>query len=72
MYKPGDQPPSEILMKDLAIWLGKYAGMSYIHAVHVEGYAKYALVKTADSNMSQIGKRQPRPRTILVLDIDHQ
>ena len=55
-YKPGTQSPSEILMKDLAIWLGKYAGMTYIHATCLEGYATHALSKTVHSNTACIGK----------------
>ena len=55
-YEPGTQPPSEIPMKNLARWLGKYAGMSYIHAVQLEGYAKHAPAKMAHSDASQIRK----------------
>ena len=43
-------------MKDLAIWLGKYMGMTYICAPHLEGYAKHALTKMAYSNASHIRK----------------
>ena len=32
VYKPRSQPSSEILMKDLAIWLGKQVGVTLTHA----------------------------------------
>ena len=38
-------------MKDLAIWLGKYVGVSYIHAVCLEEYAKHTLAKMAYSEV---------------------
>ena len=56
MYEPGIQPPLKILMKNLAIWLGKYTGMTYIHTAHLEVYAMHALTKTAHSNASHIRK----------------
>ena len=43
-------------MKDPSRWLGKYARMSYICIVHVEGYAKCTLTKTENSDVSQIRK----------------
>ena len=33
MYEPGDQSPLEIPMKDLAIWLGKYADVIHPHSL---------------------------------------
>ena len=55
-YKSGTQSPSEILMKDLAIWLGKYARLSYTHAACLEGYAKHVLANMAHSDDSHLGK----------------
>ena len=55
-YEPGTQPPLEITMKDLPIWLGKYARLSYTCAAHLEEYAKCALAKTAHSDASCLGK----------------
>ena len=55
-YEPGNQPPLEIPMKDLASWLGKYMGMTYIHEAHLEGYAKCALTKVAYNNAAHIGE----------------
>ena len=43
-------------MKDLAIWLGKYVGMTYICTAHLEGYAKHPLTKTEYNNAAHIGK----------------
>ena len=56
IYKPGTQPPLEIPMKDLAIWLGKYVRMMYICMTCLEGYATCSLSKTAHSNAAHIGK----------------
>ena len=55
-YKPGTQLPLEIPMKDLAIWLGKYAGMTYIHMTCLEGYAMCTLSKTVHTNAAHIDK----------------
>ena len=49
-YEPGSQPPLEIPMKDLAIWLGKYAGVTYTHVACLEEYTTCALTKMAHSN----------------------
>ena len=43
-------------MKDLAIWLGKYAGVIYTHAARLEGYTMHALAKMAHSNPYHTGK----------------
>ena len=43
-------------LKDLAIWLGKYAGVNLTHAAKIEEYAMHALAKTAHSSASQLGK----------------
>ena len=56
MYEPGTQPPLEIPMKDPAIWLGKYAGLSYTCTACLEGYTKCALAKMAHSDASHLGK----------------
>ena len=55
-YKPGSQPLSEILMKDLAIWLSKYAGVTYTCAACLEEYATCMLTKMAHSNASWLRK----------------
>ena len=56
IYEPRSQPPLEIPMKDLAIWLGKQAGVTYTHAARLEEYAMHALTKTAHSDTSQLRK----------------
>ena len=43
-------------MKDLALWLGKQAGVTYTHAARLEEYAMHALTKIAHSNASQLRK----------------
>ena len=55
-YEPGTQPPLEIPMKDLALWLGKYVGMSYICTTCLEGYTMCTLTKMAHSDASCLGK----------------
>ena len=52
VYQPRSQPLVEIPMKDLAIWLGKQAGVTYTHAARLEEYAVHALAKTAHSSAS--------------------
>ena len=47
VYEPGSQPSLEIPMKDLAIWLGKQAGVTFTHVARLEEYAAHALAKTA-------------------------
>ena len=47
---------AEMLLKDLAIWLGKYAGVNLTCAAKIEEYAMRALAKTAHSSASQLGK----------------
>ena len=44
-------------LKDLVIWLGKYAGVNLTHAAKIEEYAARALAKMAHSSASQLGKR---------------
>ena len=43
-------------LKDLAIWLGEYVGITLTHAARIEEYAVHALAKTAHSSASQLGK----------------
>ena len=43
-------------LKDLAIWLGKYAGVTLTRTAIVEEYAACALAKTAHSSASQLGE----------------
>ena len=55
-YKSGSQPTADMLLKDLAIWLGKQVGVTLTHAAKVEEYAVHALAKMAHSSTSQLGK----------------
>ena len=43
-------------LRDLAMWLGKYAGVTLTHAARIEEYAVHALAKTAHSSTSRLGK----------------
>ena len=52
IYEPGSQPPLEIPMKDLAIWLGKQVGVTYTHTAQLEEYTMCALAKMVYSNAS--------------------
>ena len=45
-----------MLLKDLAIWLGKYVGVTLTHAAKIEEYAVRALAKMVHSSASQLGK----------------
>ena len=47
----------EMSLRDLAIWLGKYAGVNLTCAARIEEYAAHALAKMAHSSTSQLGKR---------------
>ena len=47
---------AEMLLRDLAIWLGKYAGVTLTCAARIEEYAVPALAKMAHSSASQLGK----------------
>ena len=42
----------EMLLKDLPISLGKYAGVNLTHTARIEEYAARALAKTAHSSAS--------------------
>ena len=55
-YKSGSQPSVDIPLKDLAIWLGKQAGVTLTHAAKLEEYTVCALAKTAHSSASRLGK----------------
>ena len=43
-------------LKDLAIWLGKYAGVTLTRAAKIEEYTVHALAKTVHSSTSRLGK----------------
>ena len=43
---------AEISLRDLAIWLGKYAGVNITCAARIEEYMACALAKTAHSSTS--------------------
>ena len=45
-----------MLLKDLATWLGQYAGVTLTHATKIEEYVACALAKTAHSSASLLGK----------------
>ena len=47
---------ADMLLKDLAIWLGQYTGVTLTHADKIEEYAVHALAKTAHSSASWLGK----------------
>ena len=55
-YKFVSPLKAEMSLRDLAIWLGKYAGVSLTHAARIEEYAVRALAKMAHSSTSQLGK----------------
>ena len=42
----------DMLLKDLAIWLGQYAGVTLTRAAKIEEYVAHALAKTAHSSTS--------------------
>ena len=48
---------AEMSLRDLAIWLGKYVGVTLTCAAKIEEYAVRALVKMAHSSTSRLGKR---------------
>ena len=47
---------AELLLKDLAIWLGKYVGVTLTRTAKIEEYAMRALAKTVHSSASRLGK----------------
>ena len=50
------QLTADMPLKDLAIWLGKYAGVTLTCTAKIEEYAARALAKMAHSSTSQLGK----------------
>ena len=48
---------ADMLLKDLATWLGQYVGVTLTCATKIEEYAVRALAKTAHSSTSLLGKR---------------
>ena len=50
------QLKADMPLKDLPIWLGKYAGVTLTCAAKIEEYIVCALAKTAHSSASQLGK----------------
>ena len=44
-------------LRDLAIWLGKYVGVTLTHAARIEECTVRALAKMAHSSTSRLGKR---------------
>ena len=55
-YKSRSQPSVDMPLKDLAIWLGKQAGVTLTHVAKLEEYAACALAKMAHSSTSPLGK----------------
>ena len=51
-YKSRSQPSADMPLKDLAIWLGKQAGLTLTCVAKVEEYAACSLAKTALSSTS--------------------
>ena len=51
-YKSRSQPTVDMPLKDLAIWLGKQAGVTLTCVARVEEYAARSLAKTALSSTS--------------------
>ena len=47
---------ADMLLKDLATWLGQYAGVTLTHATKIEEYAVRALAKMVHSSASLLGK----------------
>ena len=58
-YKFVSQLTADMLLKDLAIWLGKYVGVTLTHAAKIEEYTAHALAKMAHSSASQLEKHLP-------------
>ena len=51
-YKSGSQLSADMLLKDLAIWVGKQVGVTLTHVAKVEEYTARALAKTAHRSAS--------------------
>ena len=47
---------AEMSLRDLAMWLGKYAGVTLTRTARIEEYAVRALAKMAHSSTSRLGK----------------
>ena len=47
---------ADMPLKELATWLGQYAGVTLTHATKIEEYVVCALAKTAHSSTSLLGK----------------
>ena len=47
---------ANMLLKDLATWLGQYVGVTLTHTAKIEEYAVHALAKMAHSSASRLGK----------------
>ena len=47
---------ADMLLKDLATWLGQYAGVTLTCAAKIEEYAAHTLAKMAHSSTSRLGK----------------
>ena len=47
---------ADMPLKDLATWLGQYAGVTLTRTTKIEEYAVHALAKTAHSSASLLGK----------------
>ena len=46
----------DMLLKDLATWLGQYVGVTLTHTIKIEEYVAHALAKRAHSSASRLGK----------------
>ena len=53
-FKPGKSTPVDISIEEIAIRLGKYAGITPDHALWVETYATCALSKALHSDAAQL------------------
>ena len=47
---------ADMLLKDIAIWLGQYVGVTLTRATKIEEYMAHALAKMAHSSASLLGK----------------
>ena len=51
-YQSMLQLTADMLLKDLAIWLGKYVGVTLAHPAKIEEYVAHALAKMVHSSTS--------------------
>ena len=56
MFEPGKHAPLDIPMGELALWLGKYTGITHDRTLWVEAYTTCALSKAPHSNAARLGK----------------